>query len=203
MCMKNLNKNYPFSLFYSFTIYCLNSQQHATTPPPYQITHVVSRLKPPRGITLIPTWGETERWGLYKQVSSFGWSFMRGAINHILTQSILLVSLTSSGPWKMKRRIMNPHLPPNAEFQGTLGSLWRLVCCFCAFLIAKLAMELPGADTNPYTDEYLTDLYINLHIYCQILGVLGAGNEGHAGEGGAGRKPSSSTCFCILRLHNL
>ncbi len=92
MCMKNLNKNYPFSLFYSFTIYCLNSQQHATTPPPYQITHVVSRLKPPRGITLIPTWGETERWGLYKQVSSFGWSFMRGAINHILTQSILLVS---------------------------------------------------------------------------------------------------------------
>ncbi len=128
---------------------------------------------------------------------------MRGAINHILTQSILLVSLTSSGPWKMKRRIMNPHLPPNAEFQGTLGSLWRLVCCFCTFLIAKLAMELPGADTNPYTDEYLTDLYINLYIYCQILGVLGAGNEGHAGEGGAGRKPSSSTCFCILRLHNL
>ncbi len=51
---------------------------------------------------------------------------MRGAINHILTQSILLVSLTSSGPWKMKRRIMNPHLPPNAEFQGTLGSLFKV-----------------------------------------------------------------------------
>lgn len=44
---------------------------------------------------------------------------------------------------------MNPHLPPNAEFQGTLGSLWRLVCCFCTFLIAKLAIELFGADTNP------------------------------------------------------
>ncbi len=60
---------------------------------------------------------------------------MRGAINHILTQSILLVSLTSSGPWKMKRRIMNPHLPPNAEFQGTLGSLFKVQGLFICHII--------------------------------------------------------------------
>ncbi len=79
------------------------------TPPPYQITHVVSRLKYPRGITLLRSHvGETERWGLYKQVSSLGGFFMR-VINHFyVPQGALLVSLAVPVSTSADRSICEP-----------------------------------------------------------------------------------------------
>ncbi len=66
--MKNLNKNDPFFLFYTVSHFIGLNTKHVTT-------HPVSDN--PRGLK-IPTWGETEGWGLYKQVSSLGGIFYEG-----------------------------------------------------------------------------------------------------------------------------
>ncbi len=90
ICMKNFNKNFPFSPFYTVShLNCLkkhismNTQKHSTPPPPDQIS--------PRRVIRLPHVGRLDtRVGAVQTGVQFGWYFMR-VINHFyLPQSIQL-----------------------------------------------------------------------------------------------------------------